>query len=184
MHSLLNKVGRLVFRERFQDQDRIRMGRRNVRNRYLMEDDQQKIPGTIIWQIFDCCEFEPPSCLLSYVFLSRSFLFLTPSDSLYVISMLCSFNETDYQYLVLTACISMAYPPRMQIPPAQNSMAAEIGPLMNEEIPVPGIHVNNLNIVHFDMDAQNIFIFNSDNNHRGVPVFKVSFDSHIPGLLF
>lgn len=63
----------------------------------------------------------------------------------------------------------------MQIPPAQNSMAVEIGPLMNEQIPLPGIHVNNFNLVHFDMDAQNIFIFNSDNDHRGIPVFKVSF---------
>lgn len=55
---------------------------------------------------------------------------------------------------------------------------------MDEEIPVPDIHVNNFNIVHFDMDAQNIFIFNSDNDHRGVPMFKVSFDFPIPGFLF
>lgn len=81
LHSLLNKVGRLIFRERFRDQDRIRMGRRNVRNRYLMEDDQQKIPGAIIWQIFDCCEFEPLSCLLSYNFLSRPLLSLAPVPS-------------------------------------------------------------------------------------------------------
>jgi hypothetical protein len=63
----------------------------------------------------------------------------------------------------------------MQIGPALNDTAAETGPFMTEEIPAPNVYINHRNIVHFDLDPQNIFIFDSDNNHRKIPVFKVSF---------
>lgn len=69
----------------------------------------------------------------------------------------------------------MAFPPRAQVGPAVGSTAAEIGPLMAEQIPAPAAFVNKRDIVHFDMDPQNIFLFDSDANHRRIPVFKVSF---------
>lgn len=69
----------------------------------------------------------------------------------------------------------MAYPPRKQIGPALNDTAPEIGAFMAEGIPAPSIFVNKCNIVHFDLDPQNIFLFDSDYSHRGIPVFKVSF---------
>lgn len=68
----------------------------------------------------------------------------------------------------------MAYPPRAQIGPAIASTDAEIGPLMAEQIPAPAAFVNKRDIVHFDLDPQNIFMFDSDANHRQIPVFKVS----------
>ncbi|KAG8162893.1 hypothetical protein KVR01_007371 [Diaporthe batatas] len=67
----------------------------------------------------------------------------------------------------------MAYPPRSQVGPAMNSTAAEIGPLMEEQIPAPAAHVNKRDIVHFDMDHQNVFMLDEE-DRRPIPFFQVA----------
>lgn len=79
------------------------------------------------------------------------------------------------QILVVTAAISLAYPPRKQAPPNQNTEYGEFGGYLDEEIPAPGAHVNLYDLVHFDLDPQNVFIFDTDEDHRRMPVFKVGF---------
>lgn len=162
LHSLLSKVGRYAFRDR-----RGRLPRSRERNRYILEDEDELIPVVVVWQIFDCCEswppsFNPPFC--SCLFLSVVSFGPFPLD-----------GSPTQVFLVVTACMSMAYPPRQQAPPNQGSMHGEFGPLLPEVIPAPGAHVNHHDLVHFDIDPQNVFIYDPDNAHRGVPIFKVGF---------
>lgn len=67
----------------------------------------------------------------------------------------------------------MTYPPRKQAPPNQAADYPEFGGYLNEGIPAPGAHVNRHDLVHFDIDPQNVFIFDTDDQHRRMPVFKV-----------
>lgn len=75
----------------------------------------------------------------------------------------------------------MAFPPRKQAPPTQVAQYPEMGGLLVEEIPDEGAHVNYYDLVHFDIDPQNVLMFDTDGEHRGMPVFKVGF--HILLLL-
>lgn len=105
--------------------------------------------------------------------LSLSFLlFLTP-----LAGLLAANESLTQQIQVLTACMSMTYPPRKQAPPDQDTEYGELGGLLDEEVPAAGAHVNCYDLVHFDIDPQNVFIFDTDEDHRQVPVFKVCFSS-------
>ena len=67
----------------------------------------------------------------------------------------------------------MTYPPRKQAPPNQADEFQEFGGPLPEVIPPPGNHVNRHDLVHFDIDPQNIFIFDPDAAHWGISKFKV-----------
>lgn len=73
--------------------------------------------------------------------------------------------------LVVTACMSMTYPPRQQATPNYG----EFGALLEEKVPAPGAYANCYDLVHFDIDPQNVFIFGNDDDHPKVPIFKVCF---------
>ncbi|KAI3398521.1 hypothetical protein diail_9045 [Diaporthe ilicicola] len=68
----------------------------------------------------------------------------------------------------------MAYPPRQQAPPNENDTFGETGAWLPEIIPNPGLNVHHHDIIHFDMDPRNIFISDTDADHRGMPLFKIS----------
>ncbi|KAJ0107784.1 hypothetical protein J7T55_000046 [Diaporthe amygdali] len=68
----------------------------------------------------------------------------------------------------------MAYPPRQQRPPNENDIFDETGAALPEVIPNPGPHVHHHDIVHFDIDPRNVFVYDTDANHRTMPVFKIA----------
>lgn len=76
---------------------------------------------------------------------------------------------------VVKACISMAYPPRLQAGPNQDNQFVEDGPPLPEAVPPaanPGR--NQHDIVHLDIDPNNVFVAGYDGDHRDAPVFKVT----------
>lgn len=83
------------------------------------------------------------------------------------------YNKLLTCHLVITACVAMAYPPRQQRPPNENDIFDETGAALPEVIPNPGPHVHHHDIVHFDIDPRNVFVYDTDANHRTMPVFKV-----------
>lgn len=76
---------------------------------------------------------------------------------------------------VVKGCMVMGCPPRQQAPPNEVDTFAEIGDWLPEEIPDPGASRHDENIIHFDLDPQNIFVADTDADHRRMPLFKVSF---------
>lgn len=54
LHSLLDKTGRYIFRDRDRARDTRRTAATN--NPYKVEDDKERTPVVVIWQIFDCRE--------------------------------------------------------------------------------------------------------------------------------
>ncbi|ROV96941.1 hypothetical protein VSDG_04127 [Cytospora chrysosperma] len=76
---------------------------------------------------------------------------------------------------LVKACISMAYPPRLQAGPNQDNQFVEDGPPLPEAVPPaanPGR--NQHDIVHLDIDPNNVFVAGYDGDHRDAPVFKIA----------
>ncbi|ROV97442.1 hypothetical protein VMCG_06859 [Cytospora schulzeri] len=76
---------------------------------------------------------------------------------------------------LVTACISMAFPPRLQAGPDQDSQFDEFGPPLPEAVPPaadPGRQQHD--IVHLDIDPNNVFVAEYDNDHPDVPIFKIA----------
>lgn len=76
LHSLLDKIGRYIFRDR----QRAQRTRRTAAatSPYRVEDDKERTPVVVIWQIFDCRESWLSCFSLSFAALSLS-LFLALS---------------------------------------------------------------------------------------------------------
>ncbi|KUI55482.1 hypothetical protein VP1G_02814 [Cytospora mali] len=78
-------------------------------------------------------------------------------------------------FCLARACIAMQHPPRRQV--NQNggeTWLDENGPNINEQLPDQNRDIG-YDLVHFDLDIQNVLIGDYDNSgHQTVPVFKAS----------
>lgn len=89
----------------------------------------------------------------------------------YILNSLLTHGDSS----VVKACISMTFPPRLQEIPLQNSQFSEDGDSLPEVVPPFPLAPSNVqyDLVHFDMDPNNVFIGETDNDHVDISLFHV-----------